>query len=103
MEKKTPAKSITPEKVKGILRTVIEPELGADLVTLGYIDKVEVKEGKAIVDFHLTSPFSPLADYMGIEIRRALLKEGIASKAFISDHKEKDRVNEYVNWIKLKP
>jgi ATP-binding protein involved in chromosome partitioning len=103
MEKqKSPAKKITPEMVKGILRTVVEPELGADLITLGYIDSVEVKGNQAIVNFHLTSPFSPLAEFMGIEIRRALSEGGIDAKVFITDHQHKDDVNEYVNWIKLK-
>ncbi len=95
-------KKLTPEKVKGILRTVVEPELGADLITLEFIDSVEVNQGKVIVKFHLTSPFSPIAEFMGIEIRRALKQHGIEAQAIITDHKDKDRINEYVNWIKLK-
>ena len=93
---------VTREKVEGILRGVVEPELGADLVTLGYIDNIEVRGNKATVKFHLTSPFSPVAEFMGIEIRRALKDRGIDAEAIITEHREKDRINGYVNWVKLK-
>jgi len=93
---------VTPEKIKGILRNVVEPELGADLVTLQYIDGVEVDKGKVTVKFHLTSPFSPLAEFMGIEIRRVLRQHGIEARVLITDHKDKDKINDFVNWIDIK-
>jgi metal-sulfur cluster biosynthetic enzyme len=94
---------VNPEKIKGILRGVVEPELGADLVSLDYIDDIEVKGQKVTVKFHLTSPFSPVAEFMGIEIRRALKEKGIDAKVIITDHKDMDRINEYINWVKIKP
>ena len=101
--KRTAAKkvAITPEKVINLLRTIMDPELGSDLVSLGFIEDVSVERGKAIVRFHLSDPFSPLGQFFGVEIRRVLLKNKIPSQAFITDHKKKDTINAYVNWVKF--
>jgi ATP-binding protein involved in chromosome partitioning len=93
---------LTEQDVKGILMTVVEPELGTDLVTLGYIDDIEIHGKRAKIKFHLTSPFSPMGEFMGVEIRRALKEHGIESEAIITDHKNEDRINDYINWVKLK-
>jgi metal-sulfur cluster biosynthetic enzyme len=50
-----------PERVWAALGTVIDPELGLDLVTLGMIYGVEVGQGGAVrVTFTLTIPGCPM-------------------------------------------
>jgi ATP-binding protein involved in chromosome partitioning len=59
--------SITQEQVLGVLRTVQDPDLHKDIVTLGFVKNVRV-EGDA-VDFiiELTTPACPVRDEMKAE------------------------------------
>lgn len=59
--------SVTQEQVLGVLRTVQDPDLHKDIVTLGFVKNVRV-EGEA-VDFviELTTPACPVRDEMKAE------------------------------------
>ncbi len=58
-------------RVEESLRGVIDPELGASLVDLGMIKKVNVKDGIAVIEMTLTSPFCPLSAYLTSEVKKA--------------------------------
>lgn len=56
------------------LRTVHDPELHRDLVSLGMIEKAELVEGRADVTVRLTTPACPLKDKIENDVREAVLK-----------------------------
>lgn len=64
------------------LATVYDPELGINLVDLGLVYKLEVKDGAASVAMTLTTPGCPMGDSMPEAVERALLAiPGIARVA----------------------
>ncbi len=65
------------DQIKEKLKTVIDPELGVDIVSLGLVYDVRFEAGEAEIDMTLTSPGCPLAGVIDKEIRKALadLKE----------------------------
>ncbi|HJP72117.1 MAG TPA: metal-sulfur cluster assembly factor [Candidatus Limnocylindria bacterium] len=54
------------------LHSVIDPELGVNIVDLGLVYGAEVVDGVARVTVTTTTPACPLGSYMTGEIRRAL-------------------------------
>lgn len=54
------------------LRKLIDPELGINIVDLGLIYKVEVKEDKAIVLMSLTSPACPYGETLIDSVKKKI-------------------------------
>jgi len=60
------------------LRGVVDPELGVNVVDLGLVYGVEIKEGVVRVEMTLTSPGCPLAGLIDQMVRSAVGKlEGV--------------------------
>jgi metal-sulfur cluster biosynthetic enzyme len=55
------------------LEHVYDPELGVNLVDLGLVYSLDVKEGKIQVEMTLTTPGCPMSDSMPDAVERALL------------------------------
>jgi metal-sulfur cluster biosynthetic enzyme len=49
------------EKLKTELRTVIDPEIGLNIIELGLIRNVTISDGHAIITMIMTTPFCPYA------------------------------------------
>lgn len=64
----------TPELVRELLKGVIDPELGVDIVNLGLLRSVELAGDSARVSFTVTTPACPLSSYIENEIRTCLLQ-----------------------------
>jgi len=62
----------TPALVRELLREVIDPELGLDIVELGLLRAVDLRDGVARVRFTVTTPACPLSSYIEDEIRACL-------------------------------
>ena len=58
----------TEQEVREVLYDVIDPELNINIMDLGLVYRVEVKEGVAEVDFSLTYPGCPLGDVITNDI-----------------------------------
>ncbi len=63
---------LTREAVMEALKTVNDPELHRDLVSLGMVKQVQVEAGVARVEIQLTTPACPLKDVIGGDVRKAL-------------------------------
>ena len=60
--------------VKENLRTVVDPELGVNIVDLGLIYGIEIKESDVDVKMTLTSPACPLGAVIQAQTHTALKK-----------------------------
>ena len=56
------------------LRTVIDPELGINLVDLGLVYRVTVTDGIAYVTLTVTTPACPIGGYLEDQVRWAVLR-----------------------------
>ncbi len=50
--------------VEDVLATIVDPELGLDLVSLGLVYRVECSDDAIDVDVTMTTPACPLAEYL---------------------------------------
>jgi metal-sulfur cluster biosynthetic enzyme len=68
------------EQLRELLREVIDPELGIDIVSLGLVYDVKVEGRAAQVVATMTTPACPLAEYLSGEIERTLLESGAVDR-----------------------
>jgi len=62
------------ENIKKVLSEVIDPELGADIVSLGFVKGIEIKNGKVTIKLKLTIPGCPLMSFFLEEIKEKVKK-----------------------------
>jgi len=60
--------------VRAALRTVIDPELGINLVDLGLVYDVAVSDGIAYVTLTTTTPACPIGSFLEDQVRWAVLR-----------------------------
>lgn len=65
------------------LECVYDPELGVNLVDLGLIYRLDVKDGEVEVEMTLTTPGCPMSDSMPGAVERALLTVPGVSRASV--------------------
>ncbi len=69
---------VTEKDVRNALKTVKDPELNIDLVTLGLVYDIQVEETKAKAIISLTTPMCPVAGQIVDQARLAIAKvEGV--------------------------
>ena len=59
------------------LRKVIDPDLGVNIVDLGFVRDVQVDGRHASLDVTLTNPFCPLTSVIEDQMRNELVGEGV--------------------------
>ncbi len=67
---------ITQEQALEALRTVQDPELFRDIVTLGMVKRLDVAGDEVVVGVELTTPACPMKDEIEARVRRALEAAG---------------------------
>jgi len=102
-----PAVAVSPETVTAMLRGVIDPELGSDIVELGMVRDVAVADAgsgaaRVTVTIALTTSGCPLRAQIQKDVRaRVLSMEGVAEVALAWDEMtpdEKARAMERARW-----
>lgn len=63
-----------PAAVRDALRTVIDPELGVDIVDLGLVYGVTVAGGRAMITMTTTTPACPIGSYLEDQVTWAVLR-----------------------------
>lgn len=66
--------SLQEDVVRESLRTVVDPELGVNIVDLGLIYGIEVKDNNVAIKMTLTSPACPLGAVIQAQSHTALKK-----------------------------
>lgn len=70
--------AVTEKDVRKALKTVKDPELNIDLVTLGLVYDIEVDDDSVLATISLTSPMCPVAGQIVEDARNAILTvEGV--------------------------
>lgn len=72
------------DQLREMLRDVIDPELGVDIVSLGLIYGLEVAGRVAAVLLTTTTPACPLGSYISEEIERVLLDTGAVDRVEVA-------------------
>ena len=52
------------QRILEVLREVIDPELGVNIVDLGLVYSVEVQDGEVLIKMTMTTPACPLGSYL---------------------------------------
>ncbi len=66
------------DQIYSLLKEVIDPEVGADIVKMGFVKEISVNGTSVDVDLVLTTNLCPMADYLKDQVRRKVLSvEGI--------------------------
>jgi metal-sulfur cluster biosynthetic enzyme len=66
------------------LREVIDPDLGINVVDLGFVNRVTVQRGTADLEMTLTSPACPLTKIIEDQIRIAIVDSGLVAAFAVS-------------------
>jgi ATP-binding protein involved in chromosome partitioning len=65
---------ITEESIKTTLSVIMDPDLGKDIVSLGFVRNLKVSGSDVSVDINLTTPACPVKDKMKTEAEELLRK-----------------------------
>ena len=68
------AAEITEEAIYGALKTVMDPELGHDIVKLGFVQDIDIVGDYVHLEIQLTTPLCPRADEIVSAIKNAVLQ-----------------------------
>jgi len=70
-------------QIRGILRDVLDPELGINIVDLGLLRDLSVDGESVRIRLVMTSPACPLGETLIRDIQAALLRSGVPKPAEI--------------------
>jgi metal-sulfur cluster biosynthetic enzyme len=65
---------VTEEQVRDMLRYVVDPEIGMDVIALGLIREIDLQPDHTHVVMIMTTPFCPYAPQLLEQVRRTVLE-----------------------------
>ena len=66
------SEAITEDEIRTVLRSVIDPEVGMNIVDLGLVYGVEISANKLHVDLTMTTPACPMGEMILDDAQQAL-------------------------------
>lgn len=70
--------AITEDQVRTTLASIIDPDLGRDIVSLGFVQDIVIDREKVSVTIELTTPACPVKDQMQADAERLIRELGAA-------------------------
>jgi ATP-binding protein involved in chromosome partitioning len=70
---------VSPQDVLNALKAVKDPDLGRDIVTLGFVKDLEVGDSRVSFTIQLTTPACPVRDQLVAQARAAVAALGVAT------------------------
>src|SRR5215471_18694802 len=67
--------SITESEVLDALRSVMDPDLGRDIVSLNFVRNMKIEDGVVSFDVNLTTPACPVKERLREQSRQAVLAQ----------------------------
>jgi len=64
---------VTEEKIKEVLKTCFDPEIPVNIVDLGLIYGIDVKDGNVLIKMTLTALGCPLSSYINKDIETKIM------------------------------
>ncbi len=64
---------INERDVLGALKSIVDPDLGRDIVSLGFVKNIKIEGGKVSFDLELTTPACPIRELFQSQSRKAVL------------------------------
>ena len=61
---------VTKDQVLGALAQIVDPDLGRDIVALGFITTLEIEDGHVLVEIRITTPACPVRDQFKADAER---------------------------------
>ena len=61
---------VSKDQVLGALAQIVDPDLGRDIVALGFITSLEIEDGHVLVEIRVTTPACPVRDQFKAEAER---------------------------------
>jgi ATP-binding protein involved in chromosome partitioning len=92
---------ISKENVVNVLRTVMDPELDQDIVSLNMVREISIENGLVSVDVMLTTPACPLKHVIQADIERALLTNLDIKKVAVHFLDKKEGQNQAAEKVPL--
>lgn len=62
------------EQIRDILRQVIDPEVGKNIVALGLVYHIDIAPGRLVIEMTMTSPACPMGEMILDDVHAALAK-----------------------------
>ena len=63
---------VTKRDIEEALRTVVDPELGVNIVDLGLVHEIHLDNRRLAITMTMTSPACPLGDFIKAQVLEAL-------------------------------
>ncbi|OAN48960.1 metal-sulfur cluster assembly factor [Magnetospirillum moscoviense] len=73
----------TPDDITQLLRAVIDPDVGINIVELGLVESVVVADGLVRVDLIMTTPACPQTGHLQDEAARVIAKAGFDTRVTV--------------------
>ncbi len=65
---------VSKEEIEKALHSVIDPEIGLNVVELGFIYDIRVKDGNVTIEMTLTNPMCPMQGMITGDVEKAVAK-----------------------------